>query len=139
VLEAGAKVLEEEHAGVVAWAIHGAARAQHQGGYTVPPSSLALSRQWRDENDQVRSYFAEEPLGGKIQAATLYKNYVQWAKDNGLGPMSSTMFGRRVSAAELADRDTIGGKNFYMPRRTATQIAEDAARAALEKEEARKA
>jgi P4 family phage/plasmid primase-like protien len=116
VLDAGAKVLEMEAPAIAAWGIRGAARAQTQGGYTVPPSSLALSRQWRDENDQVRGYFAEQPITGRVQADTLYKAYKTWASDNGLGPMSSTMFARRIQAAELAHRERSGGKSWYTPR-----------------------
>lgn len=135
VLEAGARVLEAERPGVAAWAIAGAARAQTQGGYTIPPSSHVLTREWRDENDQVRGYMAEHPLEGRIPAGELYKRYATWAKENGLGPMSSTMFGRRMMASELADRE---GKahRFYVPKGMAREAgpeldAEEAARVAL--------
>lgn len=140
VLEAGAKVLEAERPGVAAWAIAGAARAQTQGGYTVPPSSIALAREWRDENDQVRAYIAENPIEGRVPANDLYKRYATWAKDNGLGPMSSTMFGRRIMASDLADRE---GKahRFYVPKgaaRTAQVVeAEELAEVALKAERER--
>lgn len=115
VLEAGQRVLDAERPAIAAWAIAGAARAQAQGGYTTPPSSTALAREWRDENDQVRGFVAEHPIRQRVQAAELYRSYVTWAKDNGLGPMSSTMFGRRLMAAELAEREP-GARRFYVPR-----------------------
>ena len=138
VLEAGARVLEAERAGIAAWAIRGAARAQHQGAYTMPPSSLALAREWRDENDQVRGFVADNPVTERVQATELYKRYSTWAKENGLGPMSATMFGRRMMAADLADREGTG-RRFYLPRgsakRTAEELArEDETRRALEEE-----
>lgn len=135
ILEAGAKVLAAELPAIAAWAIDGAARAQANGGYTVPPSSVALAREWRDENDQVRGFIAEHPVTDQIQSSDLYKRYAAWAKENGVGPMSSTMFGRRMMAAELADRVDVGGRRFYVPRGAgAVTKAEDIARRALELE-----
>jgi putative DNA primase/helicase len=137
ILEAGRRVLEAEHAGIVAWAIHGAARAQLQRGYTMPPSSHELVTEWRDENDQVRGYFLDHPLRDRISASDLYRQYVTWAKESGLGPMSITMFGRRIMAAELADRIK-DGKSWYQPKgMNAAQRAEMANRAALEAERER--
>lgn len=115
VLQAGQRVLDAERPAVAAWAIRGAARAQTAGGYTVPPSSLALAHEWRDENDQVRGFAAENPITEKIQASELYKRYAAWAKENGNSPMSSAMFGRRVMAAEIAEREN-GSRRFYVPR-----------------------
>jgi P4 family phage/plasmid primase-like protien len=141
ILSAGADVLEAERPAIAAWAIRGAARAQQQRGYTVPPSSLAIAREWRDENDQVRGYIGENPVTELIQAKDLYKRYAAWAKESGLGPMSLTMFGRRLMAAELVDREGVG-RRFYLPRgmakRSAEELAEDERmRAAVAAEEER--
>lgn len=141
VLEAGQKVLDAERPGVASWAIRGAARAQAQGAYTTPPSSLALAREWRDENDQVRGYMVEHPISERIPAGELYKRYAAWAKDNGLGPMSSTMFGRRIMASDLAEREGTSHR-FYVPKgapvRSQAEIDGDVAmRAAVRAEEER--
>lgn len=115
VLEAGKAVLDAERPGVATWALYGAARAQAQGGYTTPPSSVTLAHEWRDENDQVRGFVAENPITERIQASDLYGQYTTWAKSNGLGPMSSTMFGRRLMAADLAEREG-KARRFYLPK-----------------------
>lgn len=133
ILSAGQRVLDAERPAIAAWAIRGAARAQAQGGYTIPPSSLALAHEWRDENDQVRGFAAEHPVTERIQASELYKRYVTWAKENGNGPMSNAMFGRRVMAAELADRE-IGSRRFYVPRGHVSTAEDVAMVAALEAE-----
>lgn len=134
VLEAGQRVLEKEHSGIATWALLGAARAQEQNGYTVPPSSLALTREWRDENDQVRGFVAENPINARVQASDLYKRYVSWAKENGVGAMSSTMFGRRIMAADLADRIDDGRRWYVAKNQSEAEAAEARARAALEAE-----
>jgi P4 family phage/plasmid primase-like protien len=117
ILEAGQAVLDAELPGVVTWALYGAARAQVQMGYTMPPSSSAVLSEWRDESDQVRGFAAEQPIVEREQAALLYNRYKEWAKVNGIGAMSSTMFGRRIMSAGLYDRE---GKDVrYYVRRQA--------------------
>jgi putative DNA primase/helicase len=115
VLQAGQVVLDAEHPAVAVWALYGAARAQAQGGYTTPPSSIALAHEWRDENDQVRGFVAENPINERVQAQVLYKQYADWARERGLGPMSATMFGRRLMAAELCAREGTS-RRFYVPK-----------------------
>lgn len=116
-LEAGQAVLDAELPAVVAWALRGAARAQLQRGYTLPDSALATVREWRDESDQVRAFAIEKPIAGRMSATDLYKSYTSWARDNGVKVMSSTMFGRRLMAAEIADREILMGRRFYVPKR----------------------
>lgn len=115
VLEAGQEVLDAERPAVVAWALRGAARAQAQRGYTVPPSSLAAVKEWRDESDQIRGFVADKPIATRFSASDLYKAYTAWAKDNGVAVMSSTMFGRRLLATGLAVREELLGRRFYAP------------------------
>lgn len=117
ILQAGLAVLEAERPAVAAWAIAGAARAQVQGGYTVPPSSGAILREWRDENDQVRGFALEQPTTEIVQASALYERYREWAKKNGNAPMSSTMFGRRLVASGFYERDK-SSTRFYVRRAT---------------------
>lgn len=114
-LEAARGIVEQELAGIVAWAIEGAARAQVQRGYTEPASSGKTLLEWRDVNDQVRGFIADEPITGHYNATTLYENYREWAKKNGCAVMSSAKFGRRLMATGLVQRDRDAKGRFYLP------------------------
>jgi P4 family phage/plasmid primase-like protien len=117
VLEAGQAVIDAELPAVVAWAIAGAARAQAAQGYSVPPSSVALTQEWRGESDQIRTFACEKPIasGERVQASTFYDTYREWAKDTGHATMSMTLFGRRITAIGLYDREGSSPK-FYRRR-----------------------
>ena len=113
-------VIERELAGVVAWSVEGAARAQRQRGYTVPDQSLSLLGEWRDGNDQVRLFLREQAADeGPIPASQFYERYRDWAGSNGhRNPVSSRMFGLRVMATGLYERhDERTGRSY---RRKAT-------------------
>ncbi len=114
-LEAARAVVDFELAAIVAWAIEGAARAQRQRGYTEPGSSTDTLLEWRDDNDQVRAFVADEPLRGRWAAGTWYESYREWAKRNGCATMSSAKFGRRVVANSLATRGRDASGRFYAP------------------------
>ncbi len=114
-LEAAKGIVEEELAGIVAWAIEGAARAQRLRGYSEPASSAATLLEWRDDNDQVRGFVGEKPLGGSWEAATLYDAYREWAKASGCAVMSLAKFGRRLVANGLAERWRTATKRGYAP------------------------
>lgn len=114
-LEAARSVIDAELPAIIAWAIEGAARAQRQRRYTEPGSSASTLLEWRDDNDQVRGFVADKPITGRWSAGTLYEEYREWAKANGCAVMSSTKFGRRVTANGLAVRGRDAAGRFYMP------------------------
>ena len=102
VLNVEQDIIRAELAGVVAWAIEGAARAQRQGAYTMPTQSLAVANEWRDASDQVRLFLATRPDADEVLAGDFYKQYKSWALDNGhKNAVTSTTFGRRVKATNL--------------------------------------
>jgi putative DNA primase/helicase len=92
------EVISTELAGVLAWALHGAARLQAQGRYTVPDTSVDALRDWRRDVDPVMLFLdTAYPLDAyECAAGSLYAEFARWAKDNGFMQMSSTKFGRRV-------------------------------------------
>lgn len=121
-LEAARPIIAAELPAIIGWAIGGAAEAQRQGGYTVPASSAATLLEWRDDNDQVRGFANDTPIRGRWNASTLYEEYKEWAKKNGCALMSSTKFGRRIVANELARKGRDAQGRFYVPW---NQTAED--------------
>lgn len=115
-LEAGLAVLEAELPAVVAWAIEGAARAQEQGGYTIPGSSTRTAAEWRDDSDQVRLFASEQPITEKCAASEMYERYKTWGKVNGFALMSSTKFGRRLMGTGFYERTDEAAGRFYTRR-----------------------
>jgi P4 family phage/plasmid primase-like protien len=92
------KVLEQEKAGVIAWAIRGAERLLAQG-WTEPESSTEAKTEWQQDSDQVARFAAEQlevDVDNWIEASSLYKHYTEWARRTGSGQLSQTAFGRRV-------------------------------------------
>jgi putative DNA primase/helicase len=112
-LEAAKAIVENELPAIVAWAVEGACRAQTQQGYTEPASSRATLLEWRDDNDQVRGFMADEGRPGRWAATALYEEYREWAKKNGCAVMSAAKFGRRVVANGLARRGRDGHSRWY--------------------------
>ncbi|HEY4116288.1 MAG TPA: phage/plasmid primase, P4 family [Byssovorax sp.] len=112
-LAAGVEVLRTEHDALVAWALEGAARAQRQGGYTLPARSAEVVAEWRDENDPVRLFAEARAPSEVVPAGVLYNAFCAFAREHGFAQMSSTRFGRRVVAADLYTRDHTRRGNLY--------------------------
>lgn len=119
--EAAKAIVEQERAALVAWAIEGAARLQRQGGYTIPESATAALETWRTASDSVASFCDEKtkPVDRTVnvyapgtKASALYAAYRTWTDANGLRPVSSREFSRR-----MADRGKhvvkLASGNFY--------------------------
>jgi len=101
VIDVEQPIIREELAGLVAFAIEGAARAQRQSAFTVPEQGKALAHQWRTDSDAVRSFLATRPDNDEVLSSTLFDAYKQWSKDTNHGTLSSTKFGLRVKATGL--------------------------------------
>jgi putative DNA primase/helicase len=92
--------------GIVAFALEGAARLQRQGGYTIPPSSLETSTEWRRSSDSVALFVDERtrsPSPGELgeEAAHLYSQYRAWALSNGFQVVSSKTLSHRLETLGL--------------------------------------
>lgn len=119
----GSRVLATDMAGIVVWALEGAARLQRQGRYTESAASRAYVRAWREESDQVRGFFAEQPITARVAQSALYESYTTWAKANGHKPLSKTSLGQRIVASGLGTR--VKASNiFYDPPIDPAEVAE---------------
>lgn len=110
-------IIAGELAGIIAFAIEGARRAQVQKCYTLPSQSVALLDEWRDSSDQVRLYLGQRPHDEDVvRAGVLFDQYREWAKNNGHSLLSNVKFGMRVKATQLYDfgEDRMG--KFYRRR-----------------------
>lgn len=116
--EAGAQVVREQHPGVAAWAIEGAARLQQQGRYTIPAAGADLLTGWRRESDSVAMFVDErcskldmvtEKIVQGTKATTLYKGYAEWCKEHGFRSVNSRNFAHRMAGIGLRSEHTARG------------------------------
>ncbi|MEO6600787.1 MAG: phage/plasmid primase, P4 family [Polyangiaceae bacterium] len=98
------RILQQEMAGVAAWAVEGARRALRQDGLTVPSSVTARKGEWRKQSDQV-ALFADDCLeaihNGDPRPGThqVYASYQRWAQNSGhRGGMNAGRFEARLRA-----------------------------------------
>lgn len=91
---------ETEAAGILNWLLDGYLDWV-ESGLRPPEEVVAATEEYRAESDPIAAFLAdgcERREGATAQAATLYQGYVIWCKRNGAEPVSSTRFGRLLSA-----------------------------------------
>jgi putative DNA primase/helicase len=92
--------LRAEAPGILAWAVEGCLKWQHDG--LCEPTAVTEARgQYRDEMDVVADFIADCcTLGpeGKEVAGELYAAYQRWSENLREAPISSTAFGSRLTA-----------------------------------------
>jgi putative DNA primase/helicase len=109
-----AEVIAHELAGVVAWAIEGAARAQVQGRYTIPAQSIALLKEWRYGSNQVLLFLAQRREDDVVAGEDFYKQYRTWAGENGhKNLLAANTFAQRVLDSRLYERRKNNTGNIY--------------------------
>lgn len=131
----GDRVLRESIETIVPWALEGAARVQRRGVYTEPASSAAYVREWREGSDQVLAYLAEYPITARLSASTVYRQYVEWAKERGNRTVNATNFGERLCQTGRV-RKVKNSIIYYEPAKDPAEVAE---REAIEARAARAA
>jgi phage/plasmid-associated DNA primase len=113
--------LASEVPGILAWAFEGAHRAAQRGAYTPVESSTTAITEWREEGDQVSGWLATWDVGHRefatgIFADEAYRNYQQWAIDNGHRALSSASFGKRLKQI-APSRRTASGMLYGLSRK----------------------
>lgn len=102
------RIIQGERAGLVAWAVRGAARLQQQGQYTESQPVRDQLSQWRHAVDTVSQY-VEERLRktdvGRTAPQQIYEDYKLWAMATGhKNPVTLTSFGLRLSKLGIEKR-----------------------------------
>ncbi len=91
-----------ELAGILAWAVAGAARWYHApNGLVTPHAVAAATRAHRDQLDHVKQWLAEctRPVQEHVASNTaLYQSYRAWCEENGHAPKQAVAFGRALAA-----------------------------------------
>jgi P4 family phage/plasmid primase-like protien len=117
-VDAAVDIIAHERPAIVAWALAGAARLQRQGRYTISDEMDRAVVRWRMDCDPVRAFVAEriEADGEtKVRARDLFRDFREWARDNGFHDMSIAKFGRRVRATRLYTHEHHRDGDWYVP------------------------
>lgn len=95
------KILKNEMAGVLMWAIAGLIKVLKNNGFTdVPDCVWAWKREMQTETDNVLGWWTDLEVQvtdtPRINTTSVYADYSGWCKENGLYPVSSVNFWKRV-------------------------------------------
>lgn len=117
VRDAYKQVIENEHAQIIQWAIHGLIRLiREQGGkFSVPQGAIEAKEEWKEGTDPMYRFLAtadkdlrdELKKAGGISGRKFYEKYVQWFREEGAAlagkEWTITMFGRKAKSADLLE------------------------------------
>lgn len=109
------EVVAEELAGIAAWAIEGAARAQRNQALTSPASSTSAKADWQHDSDAVRQFVAEAcvalepgaPSSVESGIGDLYEAFRRWCAATGHTVMARDKLARRLKGLGLEHRTKI--------------------------------
>jgi putative DNA primase/helicase len=111
VLEFFENRLRGELPGILAWAVAGCLEWRERE--LDPPHKVTqATEEYRGEMDVVAAFLAEHALikpGVKVLAGELYRAYREFETERGESPLTSTMFGRRLTEKGFKQKDS-GGK-----------------------------
>lgn len=107
-------IVAEELAGVAAWAIEGAARAQRLQTFTAPASSTQAKAEWQHDSDAVRQFVEEccvvlppgTPSTDEASIADLYVVFRAWSSTTGHATMARDRLARRLKGLGHEHRTT---------------------------------
>lgn len=102
------RIVSAERQRIVCWLVRQGAAALARGRYVEPESHFEALREWRGETDAVFEFVQEmcvvaskQPVAmanGWSPPTALYLAFNSWCSRTGHRPMSSTAFGRRLTA-----------------------------------------
>lgn len=112
-----AKVLQEEKAGVLAWALAGLQRLTKRGHLMAPLPAEEAKEVWRIESDQVAQWQSERTTTVPdtwTPISDLYRDYRVWAVESGHARMSLTLFGRRLRTLSVLKKHSKNGALYQL-------------------------
>lgn len=105
-------IIKHELSGVLNWAIDGLLRLLRRGAFEVvlPAPMQQLLCQAKTETNSVMAWYGASGCSLSPQARTrkvaVYDHYAQWCRDNGMAPVASPRFWKRL--AEVAGGPVLG-------------------------------
>jgi putative DNA primase/helicase len=109
------RVIEEEGAGILNWALEGLRRLQERDRFEVPAGVEEATTQFRENNDVPALFVADrcvEDPNAREKAGALYSEYRQWCEDNGHRAQSSTRLADDWQRLGF-ERKRIKGSSYY--------------------------
>lgn len=103
--------LETQLEAILCWAVEGLAKYQQQGRLTAPTKVLATTDQYRDQNDALTQFLAEECVigSGAVTKEDFDAAYLRWQLANKKDSLTPNMLSRRMKSL-IEDRpETYGG------------------------------
>ena len=119
------KVLKEERASIVSWAIEGAKRLLANGEYTIPDASHTAVAEWLNQSNNVAQYATEQLVVIEVSSEwkgltgpAIYDDYKFWFRDVNPSstPLSRDRFLRRLRSwlqTQGADKRHTNSGNYY--------------------------
>lgn len=112
---------------VLAWAVEGL-REYQKIGLAAPPAVLAADAEYRQSNDPVSVFVAEECIltpAASASSAALFEAYTEWARRNGEPQLSSTALGALLRRTKGVTAGTVGRARGYRGIGLAAKLEED--------------
>lgn len=105
--------LRGEAPGVLNWLIEGWRRWRGAGRLAVPEAIRRATQAYREESDPVGAWLdyaieIDPASGAYVTAKRLLESYQAWCKDNGVEPVTTTLFGRMLSERGIPKRKSAG-------------------------------
>ena len=100
---------------VLTWAVEGL-REYQQIGLAAPSAVLAADAEYRQSNDPVSVFVAEECIlspAASAASSVLFEAYTDWARRNGEPQLSSTAFGALLKRTGGVTAGTVGRSRGY--------------------------
>lgn len=85
--------LQAERSGITSRLISAGLNAIERGVIAISSQAIESAREWRVQSTPVLAFMLEKSLTGRHQFSALYKEYTQWATENGRQALNSTNFG----------------------------------------------
>lgn len=100
---------------VLTWAVEGL-REYQKTGLAAPQAVLAADAEYRQSNDPVSVFVAEECIvspAASAASSVLFEAYTDWARRNGEPQLSSTAFGALLKRTKGVTAGTVGRSRGY--------------------------
>lgn len=110
------RIVENELAGVMRWAVEGLVQLLKAGGFKdIPESVQASKREMQVETNNVLGWWEDKAVqvcdAPRVSKDRVYQSYSLWCKDNGMMPLGSPRFWVRVKAIVEREHGTLSVKH----------------------------
>ena len=109
------RLISDEGAGIMNWALDGLRRLRKRGHFTIPECVTSATDDFKRENDKASLFVSEcceTSPENRVQSQLLYNGFKEWCFENGLKPSSSTSMAREWERLGF-EKKRINGKTWW--------------------------